>query len=81
MAALKQKIWVPFTRLCNFLEPPAASICPRGVRPAVELGDSLKQEGVVNPLPALMNSSEGKYTGQAALKSCKVEFQVEPVYN
>ena len=40
----------------------------------VELGDSLKQEGVVNPLPALMNSSEGKYTGQAALKSCKVEI-------
>ena len=46
---------------------------PSDVRPVVELGDSLKQEGVVNPLPALMNSSEGKYTGQAALKSCKVE--------
>ena len=43
------------------------------VRPMVELGDSLKQEGVVNPLPALMNSSKGKYTGHAALKNCKVE--------
>ena len=41
----------------------------------VELGDSLKQEGVVNPLPALMNSSKGKYTGQAAPKSCKVEIK------
>ena len=46
---------------------------PSDVRPVVELGDSLKQEGVVNPLPALMNSSKGKYTGQAAPKSCKVE--------
>ena len=27
----------------------------------VELGDSLKREGVVNPLPALNNSLEGKY--------------------
>ena len=49
---------------------------PSDVRPVVELGDSLKQEGVVNPLPALMNSSKGKYTGQAAPKSCKVEIKV-----
>ena len=50
---------------------------PSDVRPVVELGDSLKQEGVVNPLPALMNPSKGKYTGQAAPKSCKVEYKAK----
>jgi hypothetical protein len=45
----------------QLFEPARLAYLLSAVRPMVELGDYLKQEGVKKPLPVLNNSSESKY--------------------